>query len=103
MFDFGVDVRPASFSVNRRGFLCASLAGGAALSRAVPGRAAPAQGAANGTAVIQIWLGGGPSHLDMYDLKPEAPAEFRGPFRPIATSVPGIEICELLPLQARRM
>jgi hypothetical protein len=55
------------------------------------------------TAVIQIWLGGGPSHLDMYDLKPAAPVEYRGSFRPIATNVPGIEISELLPLQARRM
>ena len=44
-----------------------------------------------------ILLPGGPPHLDMYDLKPEAPVEIRGEFRPIQTSVPGIEICELLP------
>jgi hypothetical protein len=48
-----------------------------------------------------IFLSGGPSHLDMYDLKPGAPAEFRGEFRPIRTNVPGIEICELMPMQAR--
>lgn len=54
-------------------------------------------------AVIQIWLAGGPSHIDMYDLKPDAPAEFRGEFRPIATSVRGIDISEHLPLQARIM
>lgn len=52
---------------------------------------------------ILVWLAGGPSHLEMYDLKPEAPAEFRGEFRPIATKVPGIDIGEHLPLQARIM
>ena len=51
--------------------------------------------------VILIWLAGGPSHIDMYDLKPNAPAEFRGEFKPIATNVPGIEISEHLPLQAQ--
>ncbi|MBL8852304.1 MAG: DUF1501 domain-containing protein, partial [Planctomycetaceae bacterium] len=51
--------------------------------------------------VIQISMGGGPSHLDMYDLKPEAPAEVRGEFRPIDTAVPGIQIGEHLPLQAQ--
>ena len=53
--------------------------------------------------VILIWLAGGPSHIDMYDLKPDAPAEFRGEFKPIATNVPGIQIGEHLPLQARIM
>ncbi|MFM9067687.1 MAG: DUF1501 domain-containing protein [Planctomycetota bacterium] len=53
--------------------------------------------------VILVWLAGGPSHLDMYDLKPDAPAEFRGEFRPIATNVPGIDIGEHLPLQAKIM
>jgi hypothetical protein len=47
--------------------------------------------------IIMILLPGGPSHLDMYDLKPDAPPEIRGEFRPIATKVPGVEICELLP------
>lgn len=47
--------------------------------------------------IINILLPGGPSHLDMYDLKPLAPAEIRGEFQPIATTVPGIEICELMP------
>src|SRR2546421_711623 len=45
-------------------------------------------------AAIMIYLPGGPSHMDMYDLKPEAPAEYRGEFHPIQTSVPGIQICE---------
>jgi len=48
-----------------------------------------------------IHLSGGPSHLDMYDMKPQAPSEYRGEFRPISTNVPGMEICELMPLQAK--
>ena len=55
------------------------------------------------TSVILIWQAGGPSHIDMYDLKPSAPAEFRGEFQPIATNVPGIEISEHLPRQAAIM
>jgi len=55
------------------------------------------------TSVILIWQAGGPSHIDMYDLKPEAPVEFRGEFKPIATNVNGIEISEHLPLQSEIM
>ena len=47
--------------------------------------------------VILFWANGGPSHIDLFDLKPSAPAEYRGPFKPIRTNVPGIEITELLP------
>jgi hypothetical protein len=54
-------------------------------------------------AVIMIFLTGGPPHQDMYDLKTEAPDEIRGPFKPIATQVPGIQICEHLPEIAARM
>ena len=53
--------------------------------------------------VILVWLAGGPSHLDMYDLKPQAPSEIRGEFRPIPTNVSGIQISEHLPHQARIM
>ncbi|HEX8200668.1 MAG TPA: DUF1501 domain-containing protein [Isosphaeraceae bacterium] len=53
-------------------------------------------------AVILLWLWGGPSHLDTFDPKPDAPLEYRGPFEPIATAVPGVRICELLPGLARR-
>jgi hypothetical protein len=52
-------------------------------------------------AAIMIYLPGGPSHMDMYDLKPEAPAEFRGEFKPISTNVSGVHICEHFPLQAK--
>src|SRR5713226_7207818 len=54
-----------------------------------------------GKAAITIYLPGGPSHSDRYDLKPEAPAEYRGEFKQIATNVAGVQICEHFPLQAR--
>ena len=53
------------------------------------------------TSVILIWLPGGPPHMDTYDMKPDAPEEYRGEFQPIRTNVPGIDVCELLPLHAR--
>ena len=51
--------------------------------------------------VIFVWLPGGPPHMEMYDMKPNAPAEYRGIFNPIKTNVPGTEVCELLPLHAK--
>lgn len=62
-----------------------------------------AQGAVtpNDAAVILLFVHGGPSHLETYDLKPRAPSEIRGPFSPISTNAPGIDICEHLPLQAQ--
>src|SRR5262245_9988094 len=53
--------------------------------------------------VILIYLVGGPPHQDMFDLKPDAPAEIAGPWRPIATNVTGIQICEAFPRLAQRM
>jgi Protein of unknown function (DUF1501) len=53
------------------------------------------------TAVIFIWLPGGPPHMEMYDMKPNAPAEYRGDFRPVRTNVGGIDICEHLPMHTR--
>ncbi len=50
--------------------------------------------------LIYVVLDGGPSHLDLWDLKPQAPAEYRGPFSPIATKLPGVQICEHMPLQS---
>ena len=55
----------------------------------------------NDPAVIFIWLPGGPPHQDTFDMKPDAPAEFRGDFRPIRTNVPGLDICEHLPTLAK--
>ena len=53
------------------------------------------------TSVILIWLPGGPPHMETYDMKPGAPAEYRGDFRPIKTTVPGMEVCEHLPMHAK--
>lgn len=60
-----------------------------------------AAGSPPNTSVILFWMWGGPSHLETYDLKPLAPSEYRGPFKPIATSVSGLDICEVFPLQAK--
>ncbi len=56
---------------------------------------------AKGKSVIMVCLGGGPSQLDMYDMKPDAPADIRGAFSPIRTNVAGTHICELMPRQAK--
>ena len=53
------------------------------------------------TSVIFVWLPGGPPHMEMYDMKPEAPKEYRGQFMPIKTNVPGMDVCELLPQHAK--
>ncbi|QDT51935.1 hypothetical protein Pan258_60320 [Symmachiella dynata] len=91
--------------VSRRSFLEAgSLAlGGLGLSDLLRGRAAAkeATGLADDTSVILIWLQGGPSHLETYDLKPEAPIDYRGECNPIATAAPGMDICEHLPMHAQ--
>jgi len=71
------------------------------LLRIRAGRARAGERVADDTAVIFVWLPGGPPHVDTYDMKPDAPLEIRGAYRPIATNVPGIEVCELLPLHAR--
>ncbi|MDA1230135.1 MAG: DUF1501 domain-containing protein, partial [Planctomycetota bacterium] len=55
----------------------------------------------NPKSVIMIYLVGGPPHQDMFDLKPHAPKEFAGPWKPIATNVPGMEICEAFPRLAQ--
>lgn len=91
--------------ISRRGFLrVGSLAaGGLSLAHWAQQKSLGADGSRPKKAVIQVWLAGGPSHVDMYDLKPGAPLEYRGEFRPIPTSVSGIEISEHLPKQARIM
>ncbi len=61
------------------------------------------RGAGSDTAVIQIVLGGGPSHIDTYDPKPDAPREFRGEFAAIPTNTPGVYLSEMMPRQAKIM
>jgi len=63
--------------------------------------AAEKQQAEKDTAVIFLWLPGGPPHMETFDMKPDAPEDYRGDYRPISTNVPGIEICELMPELAR--
>jgi len=53
------------------------------------------------TSVIFVWLPGGPPHMETYDMKPDAPIDYRGEFNPIHTNVPGIDVGELLPLHAK--
>jgi uncharacterized protein (DUF1501 family) len=91
--------------ISRRNFLKIG-AFGAGLSLADMLRLRAAAATATGQtpshkAAIMIYLPGGPSHMDMYDLKPDAPKEFRGEFNPIATNVPGVQISEYFPLQAK--
>ena len=87
---------------NRRSMLkVGALAlGGLTLPNLLKARAANGS-ATNRKSVILVWLAGGPSHIDMYDLKPNAPTEVRGEFKPIPTNVPGIQIGEHLPLQSK--
>ena len=91
--------------VTRRSFLQLGVAGMAAagLPQILRAKDASARSGVPGknTSVILVWLDGGPSHLDLYDMKPEAPAEYRGIWSPIKTNVPGIDITELFPLQAK--
>src|SRR5436309_5874996 len=90
--------------LNRRSFLKLGVSGMASvgLPQLLQARhqSAPT-GSTRNTSVILIWLDGGPSHMDLYDLKPDAPAEYRGIWRPIHTRVPGIDITEMFPRQAR--
>lgn len=77
--------------------------GGLTLADVLRLQAAAGTDAGRGKSVILIWLRGGPSHIDSYDMKPKAPPEVRGEFQPIPTNVPGIDICEYLPLHAKIM
>ena len=88
---------------SRRWFLQTGLAGLGALSLPSASSAATSSAPKRKTSVILFWLSGGPSHIDMWDPKPDAPADIRGPFGSIATKVPGIRVSEHLPLQARIM
>jgi len=90
--------------MTRRGFIKIGSLGLAGLSLPNLLQAADAKTSSGQRkrAVILYWMAGGPSHIDTYDMKPNAPAQVRGPFRPIATTVPGLQISELLPRQAQQ-
>lgn len=87
---------------SRRWFLQTGLSGIAGLSLPTLLRAqTPQSKSREPKAVILFWLSGGPSQIDTWDPKPDAPSEVRGPYSTIPTSVPGVRFCEHLPLQAR--
>ena len=87
--------------VNRRDFLRVGglTAGGLTLPALLKAESAPGA-APTGKSIINIILSGGPTHMDTFDLKPEAPKEFRGEFLPTKTNVPGFEFCEHMPILA---
>jgi hypothetical protein len=102
---FGGTSREGLIVAGRRGMLKAGLAGIAGLSlpqllrdraeAAESGRSRP-----DGKSVILLWMTGGPSHIDTWDMKPDRPLENRGPFDAISTRLPGVQICEHMPKQA---
>lgn len=99
---------------SRRAFLVASASGFAGLHFGTPGRLAAEdttysqhasvkeQGGGKAKSVILFFLCGGASHVDTWDMKPQAPTEYRGPFQPAASTVPGLQLCEHLPLLAKQ-
>lgn len=99
---------PATASPSRRTFLKASSMGVAGLRFGRPGLARgsdatqPERPPGSARSTILFFLCGGASHIDTWDMKPDAPDEIRGPFQPIATSSPGVRLCEHLPLLAEQ-
>ena len=97
--------RQEHYRLDRRTFLAASGLGfgglhlpslvGAAESGSTAGRK-------RAKSTILIWLSGGPSHIDLWDMKPDAPSGFRGEFKPVETSAPGVMLCEHMPHLAKQ-
>jgi hypothetical protein len=98
----GTTRHASSHRLSRREFLRVGALGVAGLTTAdlLRREAQAANESRRPKSVIYIVLGGGPSHIDSWDMKPAAPVEFRGPFQPIATRLPGVQVCEHMPLQA---
>jgi Protein of unknown function (DUF1501) len=101
MIDIGSFPCGTCEGVTRRTFLRAGIAAPFALEAALEGPLVAAE-APKAKSILLVWLGGGPSHLDLFDPKPKAPAEYRGPFSTIATRTPGVRFTELLPRLAAR-
>ncbi|MBL7650165.1 MAG: DUF1501 domain-containing protein, partial [Candidatus Hydrogenedentes bacterium] len=83
---------------SRRDFLRFGMLGlgGLSLPRFLKAQTTPTK------SLIFVWLGGGAPQMDMYDMKPDAPSEIRGEFKPISTSIPGFQMCELMPHTAKQ-
>ncbi len=98
-------VPKAHVGLSRRSFLQLGVAGMASLGLPqllkAKDESAVRPGGSKNTSVILIWLDGGPGHMDMYDMKPDAPAEYRGLWKPIRSRVPGFDVTELYPKQAK--
>src|SRR5882672_5171124 len=90
-------------TLDRRAFVQAgaSTVLGLSLADLLRSKAQGTPATAPARSILLLWLWGGPAQLDTWDPKPNAPQEFRGPFAPIATRVPGFRICELFPEIAR--
>ena len=100
----GCDDFQQTLGMSRRGFVTAGMLGAAGLGLPDVLRADSKKGSlSNINTVILLWMRGGPSHIDMWDPKPEAPVEYRGEFGTIGTNVPGIRLGDMLPLSARIM
>jgi hypothetical protein len=90
--DCGRITRRAALGVGSLGVLGLSLADLLRMQATAANERSP-----RAKSIILLWLWGGPSHLDTFDMKPKAPVQYRGPYEPIATKTAGIQICELLP------
>src|SRR5262245_50984543 len=103
MFSLGSNPARTCSGVDRRSFLRvgALSAFGLGLPQLLAAREAGAK--ERDINCILLWMGGGPSNIDTFDMKPDAPAEIRGEFKPIASNLPGVRVCEHLPLMAKRM
>src|SRR6478735_11110873 len=106
MFDFGTIRAIDCGRITRRAVIRAGSVGVLGLSLAdllrIQSAASGNESRPKAKSIILLWLWGGPSHLDTFDMKPKAPIDYRGPYAPVPTKVPGIEICELFPLLAAR-
>lgn len=102
MFDVGSFPARTCGGMTRRSFL--RMGASVPLALGLPGMTGVAEAAqaARAKSVLLVWLWGAPSHLDTFDPKPDAPAEYRSPFAPIATQLPGVQFTELLPKIAQR-
>lgn len=102
MFDIGAFRAKTCDGMSRRSFVRAGAALPWALGTLNSADIAQAAQAVRAKSVVLVWLWGAPSHIDTFDPKPDAPAEYRGPFSPIATRTPGLMVSELLPRLAAR-
>jgi uncharacterized protein (DUF1501 family) len=101
MFEVGSFRSQSCQGLSRRAFLSAGVAAPFALAASAQG-VSTATEAPKAKSILLVWLGGGPSHLGLFDPKPNAPIEYRGPFATIATRTPGVRFTELLPKLAAR-